>query len=168
MPALRDGIASHGIRNSHLLAIAPTGTISLLAGNVSSGIEPIYALEAERSVRMSGGEVREFTVRDFAYETWLRHEDRAKESNAALVTASALPAGAHLSMQARLQPLVDGAISKTVNLPGGATVDDVAAVFTDAHGVGIKGCTVFRTGSRCGQVLRARDDAHCCRADYPH
>ena len=166
-PALRDGIAAHGIRNSHLLAIAPTGTISLLAGNVSSGIEPIYALEAERSVRMNDGDVREFNVRDFAYDVWLQHEDRATESNAALVTANALPAGAHLAMQARLQPLVDGAISKTVNLPGGATVDDVAAVFTDAHGAGIKGCTVFRTGSRCGQVLRARDDAHCCRADYP-
>lgn len=169
--ALRDAIAAHGIRNSHLLAIAPTGTISLLAGNVSSGIEPIFSLEAERTIRTGTGNgndaVETFQVRDYAYDTWLRHDERAAESNTALITASTLPARAHLAMQACLQALVDGAISKTVNLAPGATADDVAEIFTNAYAASIKGCTVFRPGTRCGQVLRARDDAHCCRADYP-
>jgi len=162
---LQSGIADIGIRNSHLLAIAPTGTISLLAGNLSSGIEPIYALEAERDVRGSDLKPRQFVVQDRAYAVWLAggHEKHALPEY--FVTADELPPRAHLEMQASLQSYVDNAISKTVNLPEHATPEDVANVFSRAHALGIKGCTVFRPGALRGQVLRAREESHCCDAD---
>lgn len=162
---LRDGIAQNGIRNSHLLAIAPAGTISLLAGNTSSGIEPIYALQAERAVRGCDLGFARFEVRDYAYDLWLSNENRSQLPPGAFVTAEQLRARAHLEMQACLQPFVDNAISKTVNLPPEATTDDVAGAFKFAYSSGIKGCTVFRPGARSGQVLRARADSHCCHAD---
>jgi ribonucleoside-diphosphate reductase alpha chain len=158
---LREAIAVSGIRNSHLLAIAPAGTISLLAGNLSSGIEPIYALEAERTVLGEDQRVEHFQVRDYAYDRWL---DSAKVDGRipdAFVTADQLPARAHLDMQASLQPLVDNAISKTVNLQPEATTDDVAEAFMYAYASAIKGCTVYRPGSRAGQVLRACSEAQC-------
>jgi ribonucleoside-diphosphate reductase alpha chain len=162
---LKSGIADHGIRNSHLLAIAPTGTISLLANNVSSGIEPIYALEAERDVRGSDLELHRFPVRDNAYGLWLAGDNRVPDLPDYFVTADELQPRAHLDMQANLQRFVDNAISKTINLPESATEDDVADVFTRAHELGIKGCTVYRPGALRGQVLRRREEAHCCHAD---
>lgn len=163
--ALRAGILESGIRNSHLLAIAPTGTISLLANNVSSGIEPIYALEAERNVRGSDFKLHRFAVCDPAYALWLEGGHKKSELPDYFVTADELPARAHLEMQSCLQRLVDNAISKTVNLPGSATVDDVSDVYSRAYELGMKGCTVFRPGSRHGQVLRPRDESHCCAVD---
>ncbi len=162
---LKSGIADSGIRNSHLLAIAPTGTISLLAGNISSGIEPIYALEAERDVRGSDLKLRQFAVRDRAYGVWLASGRKKNELPEYFVTADALPPRAHLEMQSCLQGFVDNAISKTVNLPECATMNDVAHVYSRAHALGIKGCTVFRSGALRGQVLRRRDEIHCCHVD---
>jgi len=162
---LQAGIAKHGIRNSHLLAIAPAGTISLLAGNVSSGIEPIYALEATREVRGRDLKIRRLEVRDYAYQQWQAtagQEDILPES---FVTSDMLSAKAHLAMQACLQPDVDNAISKTVNLAADASLDDVDEVYSEAYASGLKGCTVFRPGARWGQVLRSRDESHCCHAD---
>jgi ribonucleoside-diphosphate reductase alpha chain len=158
---LREAIAASGIRNSHLLAIAPAGTISLLAGNLSSGIEPIYALEAERTVLGEGQRVEHFQVRDYAYDRWLDFAKVAGRIPDAFVTADQLPARAHLDMQASLQPLVDNAISKTVNLQPEATTDDVAEAFMYAYASSIKGCTVYRPGSRAGQVLKACSELHC-------
>jgi len=166
LPAqLQAGISKHGIRNSHLLAIAPAGTISLLAGNVSSGIEPIYALEGTREVRGRDLEIRRFDVRDYAYQRWQATADKMNGLPESFVTTDTLSARAHLAMQACLQPYVDNAISKTVNLPADATLGDVEEVFSDAWTSGLKGCTVFRPGARCGQVLRTRNDAHCCHDD---
>ncbi len=162
---LRAGISKYGIRNSHLLAIAPAGTISLLAGNVSSGIEPIYALEATRDVRDQGLEMQHLDVRDFAYQLWQTIADPGEELPQSFMTSDRLPARAHLDMQACLQPFVDNAISKTVNLAAEATREDVEAVFSDAYSSGLKGCTVFRPGARSGQVLRNRDESHCCHVD---
>ena len=162
---LQASIAKHGIRNSHLLAIAPAGTISLLAGNVSSGIEPIYALEATREVRGHDLKIRRLEVHDYAYQQWqasAAHKDILPES---FVTSDMLSARAHLAMQACLQPFIDNAISKTVNLAADATLNDVDEVFSDAYASGLKGCTVFRPGARWGQVLRSRDESHCCHAD---
>ena len=162
--ALRDAIARYGMRNSHCLSIAPAGTISLLAGNVSSGIEPIYALEATRSIREADGTPRLVDVRDFAYETWL-HAAVEPGSHEAPETADAVSADAHLSMQAALQPFVDNAISKTINLPASASVADIAAIYRRAWKAGLKGCTVYRPGATVGQVLRARTESHCCHVD---
>lgn len=158
----RAEIARHGLRNSHLLAIAPAGTISLLADNVSSGIEPIFALEATRIIRGSDLALHEFNVRDYAYAKWLGTGGKAGVPPDFLVTAEELPAQAHLAMQSCLQPCVDGAISKTINLAPQATVNEVSQLFTDAFAQGIKGCTVYRRGSIRGQVLQARNESHCC------
>lgn len=163
--ALRDAIAFHGIRNSHLLAVAPAGTISLLAGNVSSGIEPIYALQAERAVRSDDLSTERLQMNDFAYDLWRRSHRGNAALPRAFVTAGELPASSHLEMQACLQPYVDGAISKTINLSPDATTDDVARAFRYAHRAGIKGCTVYRPGARQGQVLRTLAGSHCCNTE---
>jgi ribonucleoside-diphosphate reductase alpha chain len=102
-------------------------------------------------------------VRDYAYAQWLETGGDKSPLPAAFVTAEALPAQAHLAMQAHLQPYVDGAISKTINLPGTATVQDVDEIFLQAFSRGIKGCTVFRHGSVRGQVLLARNESHAAR-----
>lgn len=159
---LRADIAEHGIRNSHLLAIAPAGTISLLAGNISSGVEPIYSLEATRDVRDPELGRQCLEVRDYAYAKWQEVAGRKNEVPEVFVITDELSAKAHLAMQACLQPYVDNAISKTVNLAADASVSDVASLFSDAYASGLKGCTVFRPGSRTGQVIRSRDATHCC------
>jgi len=158
--ALKSQIADTGIRNSHLLAIAPAGTISLLADNVSSGIEPIYALEAKRDVLGTDLKMHQFAVRDRAYALWLARGYEKSKLPDHFVTAGALSPRAHLEMQSCLQHFVDNAISKTVNLPESATVDDVAKVYLRAHELGLKGCTVFRPGAQRGQALRPRDESH--------
>ena len=164
--SIRSAIASQGIRNSHLLSIAPAGTISLLAGNVSSGIEPIFALDATRAIRDADGDLQEHLVRDFAYAQWQQLTDGTdRQLPDVFETAATLPATAHLAMQASLQPCVDNAISKTITVAENATVDDVAAIYADAFEAGVKGCTVFRPGATVGQVLRAQADTHCCNLD---
>jgi ribonucleoside-diphosphate reductase alpha chain len=163
--ALRAGIAKNGIRNSHLLAIAPAGTISLLAGNVSSGVEPIYAYEAERDIRDRNLKSHRFHLRDFAYDLWLNSAPAKAELPDYFALADSLSPEAHLEMQADLQQFVDNAISKTVNLPRDATLDDVANVYSGAYRLGVKGSTVFRSGLERGQVLRRRDELHCCHVD---
>jgi ribonucleoside-diphosphate reductase alpha chain len=163
--SIRDGIAKYGIRNSHLISIAPAGTISLLAGNVSSGIEPIYALEASRGIRDADGARREYNVRDLAYELWLQAGRGTAKPAGLFETAESLPATAHLAMQACLQPFVDNAISKTITLSTGAGVGDVESIYRQAWQAGVKGCTVFRPGATVGQVIRRRADTHCCHID---
>ena len=143
LPArLRDDIARHGIRNSHLLAIAPTGTISLLAGNVSSGAEPVFAADAARAILDVLGRRQTVDVVDHAVALW-----RARTKGAGLpptfITAQQLPGAAHLAMQAALQAHVDQAISKTINLAPGVDEAGLGQIFLRAHELGLKGCTVF-------------------------
>jgi ribonucleoside-diphosphate reductase alpha chain len=148
---IRDAIAQGGIRNSHLLAIAPTGTISLLAGNISSGAEPVFAAEAERAVLDALGTRQHLLVTDHAVRRW-----RALHGNTlppAMVTAPELPASAHLAMQAALQAHVDQAISKTINMAPTASFADFASTFTRAHGLGLKGCTMFPAPAGTAAVL---------------
>jgi ribonucleoside-diphosphate reductase alpha chain len=159
---LRNSIKQHGIRNSHLLSVAPAGTISLLAGNVSSGVEPIYALQAKRSIRGARQVSQDVFVEDFAFRCWRAAAGAGAALPGSFVTADAISGQAHLAMQASLQPFVDNAISKTITLPPDATAGRVEDIFRSAHAAGIKGCTVFRPGSMRGDVIRARDDSHCC------
>ena len=145
LPAdISDGIARQGIRNSHLLAIAPTGTISLLAGNVSSGIEPVFAADVTRTVLDAHGTPRSFTVTDAAVRLWRAGPGRAGGVPPGLVTAAELSAEHHLAMQAVLQPCVDNAISKTITLPETTGFAAFAEVYDRAYALGLKGCTVFR------------------------
>ena len=151
---LRDGIAKHGLRNSHLVAIAPAGTISVLAGGVSSGIEPIFALEGTRRVRQEDGAFAEVAVACPALLAWREAAAPGSPMPDAFVTATAIGPEAQLRMQAALQPHVDNAISKTTNVAADIAYEDFAAIYTRAFDLGLKGCTVFRPNPVTGSILR--------------
>jgi ribonucleoside-diphosphate reductase alpha chain len=163
---IRSSIARHGIRNSHLIAIAPTGTISLLAGNVSSGLEPIYAASYARKVLSAEGPAQEFILTDYALDLWRRSSGAAAGYPAGFVTAAELPVRAHLEMQAALQPFVDNSISKTINVPKDFPFSDFQQIYDLAYDKGLKGCTTFRPNPVTGTVLSEEADGaeapHCC------
>jgi len=166
-PRIRDAIARKGIRNSHLNAIAPAGTISLLAGNVSSGIEPVFELEGRRRVLDREGRQVEFATRAWSLERW--HEaGGGPRLPRQFVTATELEPESHLLMQAAMQPWVDGAISKTINLPADYPLEAYPRLFERAHSLGLKGCTTFRPGTVRGQVVSLAGAmpvaSRCCAA----
>ena len=169
LPAdIRDGIARDGIRNSHLIAIAPTGTISLLANNISSGIEPVFAFVTERRVLNRDGEFDVYHATDHAFALWRREQNRQGILPGYFVTAPELSPEAHLRMQAALQPLVDNSISKTVNVPEAITREAFASIYRRAFDLGLKGCTVFRPNPIRGAVLTKLQEmggVHCCAPD---
>lgn len=162
---LRDVIATHGIRNSHLLAIAPAGTISLLAGNVSSGIEPVFAWEQRRGVLDAAGTRRELQLVDPAWQQWRERHGVSTALPSHFVTADALAPREHLLMQAALQPWVDSAISKTVNVPADCSRADFADLYLQAHALGLKGCTTFRSGCRDHDILQAEAACNVCETE---
>ncbi len=158
---LRDGIAIHGNRNSHLLAIAPTGTISLLANNVSSGIEPLPAVRYERRIRDAEGRLCSHTLEAMSVRLWrVNHAGLPP----ALVTVDELNPQDHLAMQAALQPFVDNAISKTINGPAAMSFAAFQDVYAQAWRLGLKGVTVFRPNPVTGAVisLASEPGAPCC------
>jgi ribonucleoside-diphosphate reductase alpha chain len=169
LPApLRDAIRRHGIRNSHLTAIAPAGTISLLAGNVSSGLEPVFALEYERTVRQADGTPRRATVACAALAELRRLAGERAPLPPAFVTVAAIAPDAQLAMQAALQRHVDNAISKTVTVSADIPLAEFGAIYLRAFELGLKGCTVFRPNPVTGQVLAAPAAvARCCDVAAP-
>ncbi|MDX2288259.1 MAG: adenosylcobalamin-dependent ribonucleoside-diphosphate reductase [Hyphomicrobiaceae bacterium] len=152
---VRDQIRQHGLRNGCLTSIAPTGTLSLLAGNVSSGIEPIFDLTYRRKVLAAGGEARDEIVEDYAYA--LFRATTAHDTSVALpeafVTAAEVTVRGHLEMQAAVQQHVDSAISKTINCPADMPFEDFAGIYELAHALGLKGCTTYRPTPLRGSVL---------------
>ncbi|MEM6679802.1 MAG: adenosylcobalamin-dependent ribonucleoside-diphosphate reductase, partial [Pseudomonadota bacterium] len=152
--AIREAIAEHGIRNALLTSIAPTGTISLFAGNVSSGIEPVFALSYTRKVLQPDGTRTEEEVVDYALSAW-----RARQGDAPLpdyfVTAQDLAPSDHVAMQAEAQKYIDSSISKTVNVPADIAFEDFEQVYLDAYALGCKGCTTYRPNAVTGSVLEA-------------
>jgi len=162
MPSdVRDAIRTHGIRNALLTSIAPTGTISLYAGNVSSGIEPIFALEYDRKVMQKDGSKVTETVRDYAVDKW-RRANPGQALPGAFVTAQTLPPIAHLRMQAVAQRWVDSSISKTINLPEDISFEDFNQVYLDAWDMGCKGCTTYRPNAVTGSVLEVKPESQSC------
>ncbi|MEK8095214.1 adenosylcobalamin-dependent ribonucleoside-diphosphate reductase [Methylocystis sp. IM3] len=163
---IQEGIAKHGVRNSHVLAIAPTGTISLLAGNVSSGIEPIFGPSYARRVLAEDGTVMEFALTDYALDRWRRSAKDPRGLPKWFVRAAELPVRAHLEMQATLQPFVDNSISKTINVPEDCPFSEFSQIFDIAYDRGLKGCTTFRPNPISGAVLSAAPaemkTPHCC------
>ena len=157
-PDLEKAIREHGIRNSHLTSIAPTGTISLYAGNVSSGIEPVFAYEYTRKVLQKDGSKTEELVQDYAvkaYWDWFGqggsgHPDDLPDY---FVSAQTLPPIAHLKMQAAAQKWVDSSISKTINLPEDIDFEEFKEVYWRAYEMGCKGCTTYRPNDVTGSVL---------------
>jgi len=141
---IRDSISQHGIRNSHLLSIAPTGTISNVADNVSGGIEPPFSLFYDRVVVMFDGPKTE-RVSDYAYREW------GVSGN----TALELPPEAHVKVLTVASEYVDSACSKTINIGDDVTWDQFKAVYVSAYDGGASGCTTFRSGGKRAGVLTA-------------
>ena len=143
-----------GIRNALLTSIAPTGTISLYAGNVSSGIEPVFAYSYTRKVLQNDGSHVEEEVVDYAVQLW-----RDKFGNAPFpdffVSAQNLTPADHVKMQAAAQKWVDSSISKTINCPEDISFDDFKEVYIQAYDTGCKGCTTYRPNEVTGSVLSA-------------
>jgi ribonucleoside-diphosphate reductase alpha chain len=163
---VREGIATHGIRNSHLLAIAPTGTISLLAGNVSSGVEPIFAGRHNRKILAQDGSSREFALTDYALDLWRRTAGVTEGAPEGFVSAADLSIRAHLGVQAALQPFIDNSISKTINAPQDCSFAQFQRIYDLAYDLGLKGCTTFRPNPITGVVLSEEaggvNAPHCC------
>lgn len=162
---LRDDFMSYGIRNALLTSIAPTGTISMYAGNVSSGIEPIFAPSYMRKVLDDNGkDSRKQLVEDYAV---LRHREYCESLGLDpederftkhLVTAQTLTPEDHLVMQAAVQKWVDSSISKTINCPKEISFEDFKAVYLRAYELGLKGCTTYRPNDTLGSVLEIVED----------
>ena len=150
---VRHAIEGRGIRNGCLTSIAPTGTISLLAGNVSGGVEPVFDLEYRRGVRQPDGSRREEDVADFAYSLFRARFGADTALPPSFVTAAELSPHDHLEMQAALQRHVDSSISKTINCPVDLSFDAFKSVYLDAYDLGLKGCTTFRPNAVTGAVL---------------
>ncbi|MDP2261511.1 MAG: adenosylcobalamin-dependent ribonucleoside-diphosphate reductase [Caulobacter sp.] len=149
----RDLIAAHGLRNGCLTSIAPTGTTSILAGNVSSGVEPVFAYAYSRKVRQPDGSSREEAVEDFALTTWKRLQGDAPPPEALFVSAQTLTPAAHLRMQAAAQEMIDSSISKTVNCPEDIEFDAFADIYVEGYRLGCKGLTTYRPNAVTGSVL---------------
>ncbi|MEF8792872.1 adenosylcobalamin-dependent ribonucleoside-diphosphate reductase [Thiohalorhabdus sp.] len=159
---IRDSIAAHGMRNSHVTAIAPTGTISLLADNVSAGLEPAFDFRFRRRVLELDGTTREYSVEDFAHRLWRQKAGDDAALPEAFIRAPDLAPAEHLAMQAALQPWVDSSISKTVNIPADFPFADFQDVYERAYQLGVKGCTTYRPTAERGAVLEAGEGPHCC------
>jgi ribonucleoside-diphosphate reductase alpha chain len=151
---LRDRIRAHGLRNSHLLSIAPTGTISLaFADNASNGIEPAFSWSYTRRKRMADGSFKEHAVEDHAWRLYRHLKGAAEPLTPAFVTALELSAQAHESMVAAVAPCIDTSISKTVNVPADYPYADFQHLYFDAWESGLKGLATYRPNSVLGAVL---------------
>ncbi len=156
---VRGAIARHGMRNGLVTSIAPTGTISLLAGNVSSGIEPVFDFQYERRVLERDGRARTETVEDYAHALYRQRFGAGAPLTPAFVTAEDLEPRAHLEMQAALQRHVDSSISKTINCPADISFEAFKDVYLEAYALGLKGCTTYRPNAVTGAVLSRAADA---------
>ncbi|WP_426171473.1 adenosylcobalamin-dependent ribonucleoside-diphosphate reductase [Pseudoduganella sp. R-34] len=152
--ALREAIARHGIRNSHLLSIAPTGTITLaFADNASNGIEPAFSWVYQRRKRMPDGSSRSYEVADHAWRLYRHMGFDMGQLPPQFVTALDMAALDHVSMMEAVQPFVDTAISKTVNVPEDYPYEDFKELYTEAWVAGLKGLATFRPNTVTGSVL---------------
>lgn len=157
-PDIRAAIADHGVRNALLTSIAPTGTISLLADNVSSGIEPAFAYTYRRKITMENGEKSDQMVEDHAHKLF-----RAIHGNAPLpdyfINAQDLTPQAHIAVQALVQKYVDSSISKTVNCPANLPFEAFKDIYLKAYESGCKGCTTWRPNEVTGSILSLADES---------
>jgi len=158
---IRQSIEKYGIRNSHHNTIAPTGTTSILANNISSGIEPIYHGQYERMVRVADQKQVKFPVMDYALRIW-QQQEHSEPYPPAWRDIDTLTPDEHLKMQATMQPFIDNAISKTINIPVDFPFETLMSVYTMAWQLDLKGCTVFRANPVTGSVLsEAEVCGHC-------
>ena len=153
--SLRDRIAQHGIRNSHLLSIAPTGTISLTADNISSGIEPVFALESDRIIQEYDGPVTH-TVQDYAYRVYGVRGKIATECTA----------DEHLAVLALSSKYVDSAVSKTITVDPETSWEDFKQIYIKAWEMGCKGVTTYNPSGKRAGILIAKPKSDTPEACY--
>jgi ribonucleoside-diphosphate reductase alpha chain len=152
---LKQAIRQHGIRNSHLLSIAPTGTVSLaFADNASNGIEPAFSWTYRRRKREGDGSTTEYDVEDHAWRTYRALGGDTTRLPPYFVSALAMPASSHIAMMETVQPFVDTAISKTVNVPVDYPYEDFKSLYREAWHAGLKGLATYRPNTIVGAVLQ--------------
>ena len=156
---VRGKIRGDGIRNALLTSVAPTGTISLFADNVSSGIEPVFSFRHTRNVLMPDGTRREEEVADYAYRLFRKLRGELAPLPDHFVDAQVLTPEDHVVMQAAVQKHVDSSISKTINVPVEISFDRFKDVYLQAYALGCKGCTTYRPNEVTGAVLAVREEA---------
>ena len=164
---LQDALSQNGIRNSHLLAVAPASSISLLANNVSSGIEPVFGSEATRHVRGADGQAVTFAVQDNAWRHYQALHGSGAERPAHFVQAADVSPEDQLAMMAAAQSFVDNAIAKTIRFPQSSSVHEMGTVLLRAWELGLKGCAVYREGSRGGASVVTARRVETAYADSP-
>lgn len=151
---IKDRIREHGIRNSHLLSIAPTGTISLaFADNASNGIEPAFSWFYTRKKRMAEGGTKDYAVEDHAWRLYKHMGGDMNKLPPAFVTALEISALDHMKMVAAVAPFIDTSISKTVNVPADYPYEDFKGLYTAAWKAGLKGLATYRPNNVLGSVL---------------
>ncbi|MFQ5970740.1 MAG: adenosylcobalamin-dependent ribonucleoside-diphosphate reductase [Alphaproteobacteria bacterium] len=156
---VREAIAANGIRNALLTSIAPTGTISILADNVSSGIEPVYAHHHRRNVLMPDGNRKTEEVSDYAYALFRQKKGGDASLPEAFVDVQSLDPDDHLAIHAAAQKYIDSSISKTINCPPDISFEDFQDVYMKAYELGCKGCTTYRPNPVTGAVLETEAGA---------
>ncbi|MFW2545039.1 adenosylcobalamin-dependent ribonucleoside-diphosphate reductase [Primorskyibacter sp. 2E107] len=155
---VREAIRTHGIRNALVTSIAPTGTISLYAGNVSSGIEPVFAYSYTRKVLQKDGTRTEEEVVDYAVQLYRDIYGEEADLPDYFVNAQTLEPLAHVRMQAAAQKWIDSSISKTINCPEDISFEDFKEVYMEAYETGCKGCTTYRPNEVTGSVLSVSEE----------
>ncbi len=154
--ALQEAIRTYGIRNSHLLSIAPTGTVSLaFADNASNGIEPSFSWVYRRKKREADGRTTEYAVEDHAWRQYQALGGDVANLPEYFVSALQMSAQSHIAMMQAVQPLVDTAISKTVNVPADCPYDVFSGLYQQAWEAGLKGLATYRPNAILGSVLDA-------------
>ncbi len=155
---VHEAIAQHGIRNALLTSIAPTGTISLLADNISSGLEPVFSFTYMRTVLMPDGSRRQEEVSDYAYRLYKQLKGENVPLTEAFVDAQSLAPADHVRVQAAVQKYIDSSISKTINVPEDIDFESFKDVYAMAYEQGCKGCTTYRPNDITGSVLTVKKD----------
>ena len=154
---IKERIRAHGLRNSHLLSIAPTGTISLaFADNASNGIEPAFSWTYTRKKRMPDGSFKEYAVQDHAWRLFKKMHGANAPLTGAFVTALEMSAQAHADMVAAVAPVIDTAISKTVNVPADYPYAQFQDLYMLAWRAGLKGLATYRPNTVLGSVLSTK------------
>jgi ribonucleoside-diphosphate reductase alpha chain len=164
---IREAIAKHGIRNALLTSVAPTGTISLLADNVSSGLEPVFSYSYRRNLLLPDGSHSVEEVSDYAYRLFHRLHGDSTPLPDAFVDVEHLTPLDHLRVQAAVQARVDSSISKTINVAEGIAFDDFKDIYHQAYAMGCKGCTTYRPNPVTGAVLEAKPEDDGRQAELP-
>lgn len=162
--SIKARIREHGIRNSHLLSIAPTGTISLaFADNASNGIEPAFSWTYNRNKRMVDGSTKTYAVEDHAYRMYRHLGGDVNNLPGYFVTALEMAALDHVAMCKAVQPFIDTAISKTVNVPKDYPFENFDSLYTEAWKSDLKGLTTYRPNSVLGAVLEVTPTAEAAK-----